>query len=240
MNIRKREFTAPNGQKRTFYFRDGTNDENCIIASFEQDYYEILKQDFMKGDVLIDLGAHVGGVTALMATIPDVTVYAVEALPENYELLNKNVEGLQNVLTYQKAIWDKDDLIKIFYGDQSTEDGRVHNFMGTINLSNSEEFAQVRESVEVKTLTLKDLFKINNFDRCRFMKIDVEGAEDKVLAHAPQSILNKIDIIRGEYHLGSYKNLFKKLNGFEDITPDSMNPDTNSLTEFMWRNNSAR
>jgi len=235
--MRSRVFTAHNGAQRTFWFREGTNDESCIIASFVDDYYGILEQGFKKGDVLIDLGAHIGAVTALMATIPGVIIYAVEALPENYKILKKNLSGeqLARVTLYQRAISGKEGTTELFYGDKSTESGRVHKYMGTANLSDSKDFASKRKSVRVKNLTLHELFLINRIEKCKFIKTDTEGAEYGTFDNASDSILKRIETIRGEYHLGDYRELLERLPMFEDITPNTLTSE-----DFIWRNKNAR
>src|SRR3990167_5017339 len=103
---RSREFTAPNGEKRTFWFRDGTNDESTIIACFEEDFYKVLQMGLKEGDWVIDLGAELGEVALLASTIPGVRSITVEALPENCDIMEKNIkEQGANTIVYGRAIW---------------------------------------------------------------------------------------------------------------------------------------
>jgi len=235
MTPRKREFTAPNGMKATFWFRDGTNDESTIIALFEEDYYGLLGETFAPKDVVIDLGAHIGGLTVL-ANLMGLWVVSMEPFPENCQLLRTNMT--KNELKpklHQKLAWSKSGEYKeVFYGDGS-ETGKVHNFVGTMNLSKSRSFSRIRKRIKIETLSLDELFETEGIEECAFLKMDIEGAEWDVITGASQKTLDKIKTIRGEYHLGDYHDLFKKIKGFKDVTPPEMNPAKESQTEFLWR-----
>ena len=202
--IRFREFTAPNGVKRTFWFRDDTNDESCIIACFEQDYYKILSMGLKAGDVAIDLGAHIGGVTFLLTAIPGVKVIAVECIPENVALLKKNqAEQNTEVKIYDKAIWQVlNEEIPIYYGNESTESGRVHKFVGNQNKDKDAQF------YSVKTITLKQILEENNISECKLLKLDVEGAEQNLFNTMFWKDLSRFEIITGEYHNKDFDDFF--------------------------------
>jgi len=229
MNTRSREFTAPNGVKRTFWFRDGTNDESTIIACYEEDHYKIMEEKFEKGDVVIDLGAHIGGVTCLLATIPGIKVIAVEALPENCEILKKNLEQFggvgTEVVVYEKAIWPRsNEQVNICYGDDS-ESGKVHKFVGTIGTS---------KGFLADTISLLSIFRKEKIKNCKLLKVDIEGVEDWAIGEAPKHILKKIEKIKGEYH-NSNLNYQKLFSNAMDIFKDMTLVDTETLHDFEWR-----
>lgn len=231
--MRSREFIAPNGEKRTFWFRDGTNDESTIIACFEEDHYKILDEKFEKGDVVIDLGAHIGGVSCLLATIPGIKIISVEALPENLELLKKNLmqaggAGTEGVV-YENAIWSRShEMIDICYGDDS-ESGKVHRFIGTMGQGTDQQ-----DSCGVETISLLSIFRKENIKKCKLLKADIEGAEEEVIRNTPKHVLKRIEKIKGEYHGGDYRVL---LEGVKDIFEDiSENKDNEMvLCDFEWR-----
>jgi len=234
--LRNREFTAPNGVKRTFWFRDGTNDEATIIACFEEDHYKIMDENLKQGDVVIDLGAHIGGVTCLLATIPGIKVVSVEALPENAGILRLNLEQADNsaeVSVYERAIWSRSGKkINIRYGDNS-ESGKVHRFIGTIG-----QAIATQDNLEVETISLCGIFRKEHIDNCRLLKVDIEGAENEAIGGAPKHILKKIEKIKGENHGGNYHQLFDKVGDiFEEIS--DINEGT-VLCDFEWRRKNAK
>ncbi len=206
-NVRQREFTAPNGEKRIFSFRDGTNDEPTIIACFEEDYYKVMGSGLKPGDVVLDFGAHVGAVSLLAATIPGVRVIAVEVMPENCVILRNNIQ-LQNqeeqVFVYEKAIWhEPNQTIKINYAEDGTENGRVHNFVGSYSAKDSK-----LNFVMVPTITIPQIFEEHGITHCEFLKVDIEGAEEKLFTSLPLDILHKIKYITGEYHNNTFEKFF--------------------------------
>jgi len=161
-------------------------------------------------------------------------VISVEALPENCGLLISNLResGLKPKL-YRRLIWSKTGEKKeIYYGDD-TEMGKVHNFVGSMAIGGKPK-KDTRKSVSIETLSLDDLFEQEDIKNC-FVKIDIEGAEGKVLLGASKKTLSKISTIRGEYHNGDYHDLLKKMKDFKDCTPPEMNPEKASQTEFLWR-----
>ncbi len=227
-NVRQREFTAPNGEKRIFSFRDGTNDEPTIIACFEEDYYKVLERGLKAGDVAVDLGAHIGAVTSLLSTIPGLLVYGVEVLPENYNLLEENMnEQNTNVSIFKGAIWHEAGTVDVSYGDDGTENGRVHNFMGNVGKNSN------LQSVSVPTITLPDLFKTLQITHCDFLKIDIEGAEEKIFTSLPLDVLHSIKYIIGEYHNNTFNDFFP----FNDDYNIKRFPDASFICE---RKNHAR
>jgi FkbM family methyltransferase len=199
--LKKREFTAPNGVKRVFNYREGTNDENTIIACFEQDYYKILKL-VKPGDTVIDLGAHLGGVSLLASTIPNTKIIAVEALPENAEILKLNVidQIVDNVTVYNRAVWQTPDIeVTMSYGDDGTENGRVHNFMGSVRTAPT-----TLKTVKIPTITIDEIMKENGIEECKFLKLDIEGAEENLFDFLP----TQFEIITGEYHNNTFEHFF--------------------------------
>lgn len=215
MSETKKEFIANNGVKRTFYYREDTNDFNTILSVFEQDTYDFLDEDYIGGDVVIDLGAHVASFSMLASTIPSLRIIAVEPLPQNCTLIKKTInENNAKVSLYERIIWsDTGEIMPIFHGDSSF-DGRAHEFVGQMNLQNNPVFIEDRKGVNVKTISLEEIFKREKIKECAFLKIDIEGAEFEVFESAPRSTLKKIRKICGECHdPARFKELFKYTKG---------------------------
>lgn len=201
-DLLEREFEAPNGVKRKFVYREGTNDENVIRAAFCEDEYGILKLDFGPNNIVVDIGAHIGAVTMLFTTIrPDLKIFSFEPLLDNFELLKKNVteNKLDNEMNiFNQAVWFyDDDEVKMYYPDNS-EGGKVHKFIGGQFFIHA--FYNKKLFKKASTITLSKIFEENRIFNCKFMKIDVEGAEYGILKAAPEEVLRMIERIHGEYH----------------------------------------
>lgn len=225
----KRKFKAPNGARRSFWYREDTNDYNTIVGAFCEDEYKVLEQKFRKDDIVLDLGAHIGAVTLLYTTmLPDLKIYAFEAVRENFELLKKNIREFSyggEINIFNQAVWfyDDDDA-KLYYGDNS-ETGKIHKFIGS--LFTVRDFYDKRVFKKVNTISLSKIFEEYHIFSCRFVKMDIEGSEYGVLKGTPKEVLEMIDRIHGEYHwVGAHplKNprstlLLLAKEVYKDITP---------------------
>ena len=86
----------------------GSYNHGCWLGSYEYEKQIILKGLVKPGDVVYDLGAHVGYFTIIFARLvgPEGRVYAFEPFPANFELLNAHVDlnHLENVETFPAGI----------------------------------------------------------------------------------------------------------------------------------------
>uniref|UniRef100_A0A6H1ZDZ0 Putative methyltransferase n=1 Tax=viral metagenome TaxID=1070528 RepID=A0A6H1ZDZ0_9ZZZZ len=217
-----------------FTYREGRNDYYVVLSAFEGDEYGLEELGLRPGDIAIDIGAHLGAVTMLMAFM-GAEVYAYEAVRENYELLLANVvqnktEG--HVNPHLRAVCGTNEPQTIYLGWVRDQ---VHHYIG--NLYSNTETAQV-----VAGITLDKIFSDNAIERCAILKLDVEGAEWEILAAASDDTLSRIDYMVGEYHTvsgppGTRAALLEMTRGFfEDITD---HPDLGGLSAFRFARRQA-
>ncbi len=77
------------------------------LRRMETDYYLSRAAIFREGDIVVDVGAHVGVVSIYLGRkYPFIRVYAVEPEPTNFECLKRNIElnGAWNVTAINKAV----------------------------------------------------------------------------------------------------------------------------------------
>jgi len=144
------------------------------------------------GDVAYDVGANYGIHTMLMARIAQGTgrVYAFEPMPRVYGALRENVglNGFSNVTFVQSAVSDNSGREFFFGGD--------HDAAG--HLAGVGEASG--EKIEV-TMTTLDEFVFEEGNRPpNFVKIDVEGAESKVLFGAARLLRELRPILLMDLH----------------------------------------
>lgn len=229
--IVQKEFTAYNGEKFTFHYREDTNDYNTIMSIIDNDEYRTKQMTYKPGDVFVDVGAHIGIWSALMERlVPDAKIIAVEPLPENVILINKNAQ----VTIAEGAVSNRDNaMIKIYYGNDSFG-GKHHKFIGNVQGFKGDTFYLAH------SITLKSLLK--DIPHVRVLKIDCEGAEHLFFKFADKETLSKIDYIIGEYHNPSPQSefktkasLLKSMKGlFTDMSPDEPKGD---LGQFWFERN---
>ena len=203
------EFVEIDGNK---IFLD--ENDSLLLSSgvpHEKTIINLVKNEIKKGDVVIDIGAHIGYYTVLFAKLvgPEGKVFAFEASPTNFEILKKNVDvnGYKNVVCHNKAVSDKNGKLTLYMtGRTSTE-----NFL--FKPENFTDSSMIKNAVEIESITLDDYF--TDFkDKINFLKMDISGAEPRVI-QGMKSLLDKnIDMkIQQEWWPNAIKT-----HGFE---PDS-------------------
>ena len=145
-----------------------------IFKIYEPNQTEIVKKYVRKGDIVIDIGAHVGYYTLLMAQLvgKNGKVYSFEPDPVNFQLLKKSVEinGFENVVLIQKAVSNITDKVKLFLGDDDSAINRIYDA----------KLGDAKESIDVDSVTIDEYFKEND-ELINFIKLDSEGSEVKII-----------------------------------------------------------
>jgi FkbM family methyltransferase len=179
----KPDFVELEGKK--FYF-DKFDNSHILNPEFrERALIEIMKKEVKKGDTVLDLGANIGFYTLFLADLvgPGGRVFAFEPSPETFSILKKNVEANSygNIVLEQKCIADKSGAEEFFmYNDLgshfSSLSGNIYKMSKRIT------------SVRTQTVSLDDYF--NNYSgRIDFIKMDIEGAENRALIGMKNIIL---------------------------------------------------
>jgi FkbM family methyltransferase len=157
--------------------------EWIILRETDRDY-KASNLNLTKDSVVVDIGAHVGIVSMVIAKTFGCQVYAYEPSPDNYRRLVANIEanGLaQNIHAYNMAV---------------TGDGRdVIISASPDNTGGCNIYSETGHSVE--SVTLEDIYNLVG-GHIDLLKIDCEGAEFEVLQHTED--LERIGAIRGEFH----------------------------------------
>lgn len=135
--------------------------------------------------LVVDGGAHVGTFTATVAGAAE-RVIAVEAHPVTAAILRRNLahNGLDNVETIEAALWPE-------HGTVSFEAEGQSSSATVIDAGES--------SIEVDTVTLGDL--VADHGPIDLLKLDIEGAEHRLLQDTPDAVFADIHAMVGELHL---------------------------------------
>jgi len=154
-----------------------------IFNSAEPQLQQILKKHIKKGDVVFDIGANMGYVSIVMSKLVGKKgkVYSFEAIPETTERCNRNIQlnGCKNIQLIRKAL--SDSIGKVTF--RIPNGGDTHPMASMVWHKNIDDAI----SVEVETMTIDGNEKFENISPS-FLKIDVEGAEAKVIKGMEQLI----------------------------------------------------
>lgn len=159
-------FASPDGHRVLVACRPDTTDAMTAEACLPADEYGLRGRAF--SGVALDVGAHIGAVTlALLADHPDLTVVAVEPLPENLALLRQNL-ALNGFADRAVVLEGAVGAERIFYGRSDSPFAHQHRYIGNA------DWQDEAQSVEAQVYSLADL---RSFGAVALCKIDCEGGE---------------------------------------------------------------
>jgi FkbM family methyltransferase len=156
------------------------------------DEYGLWRIEFSPGDIIIDIGAHVGIFAIYLAKRhPDISVLAFEPDPVNFSNLLANIaaNGVANIIPHHLAV---------------TRDGRPFTLdtppghSGGAGGYHARSAGYARSTVD--SITLDEIFDRYAIARCKLLKIDCEGAEYEILTST--SVLDRVEWLSGEFHSG--------------------------------------
>ena len=164
------------------------------LEGFEGRFERFFKIE--EGDTVLDVGACIGDTTVPMAikTGEKGMVIAVEPEPNNISFLKANTSKFNNVWIIEKAAWNRKETIRFYIHSLPTG----HSIID-----------QSKDHIEVQADTLDNIVKA--WDRIDFAKIDVQGAELKVLEGA-EGMLKKTRKIVVETHYSGERALYPKVS----------------------------
>jgi FkbM family methyltransferase len=196
--------------------RKGSNDFQMFCLPREEEIADYIKIN--DDETFVDVGANVGAYSLKIASEyknKAIKVVAIEAHPENYKTLCKNIEinNFMNVHAINKAVSDHKGVVTIY---ERRYLSRIQPEWYTINETLGGKQLDRRYSLEVESDTLDGI--LDNY-KVDFMKIDIEGAEVKALKGATSTLtqLRKIIIEIHENNFDKVKDILEYHN-FETET----------------------
>ena len=147
-----------------------------LTGCYEPSLAEYLKRRVSPGDIFLDIGAN-SGYFSLIAAGLGAEVISIEASPANCRLFSENV--LAN---------DMSSKIRLVQAAAGNKDGKIelqeNRFNGMCSTTSRQAFWYLRplaRKIVVPEIKVDDVLNHEDFQRVRFVKIDVEGAELMVL-----------------------------------------------------------
>jgi FkbM family methyltransferase len=150
------------------------------LAEQERKIYGTGERAVHAGDVVLDCGANVGVYTREALAAGANPVVAIEPAPENIECLRRNFADeikRGRVVVYPKGVWDRDDVLTLNVdpGNSAADSFVMHP-----------ERAVAGPQVPLTTIDkLVDELKLTRVD---YIKMDIEGAEQRALAGARSTL----------------------------------------------------
>ena len=184
------------------------------------------KNGLSKINLIFDVGAHKGeSINLFLKNMTVKNIISFEASPLNFKFLEINKKNLEKKfpntkITIENIALGSDDKIIVFNQFNESSSSTMNDinqeskyFKRKFNLLNFRNKKNIYKSFKLKTETLDNYMKKNNFDKISFLKIDTEGYEYEILKGLKKRI-KFIDTIMFEHH---YDNMIVKKYTFSEI-----------------------
>ena len=199
-NQRQNKYSLGWLQEKILKHQEDKQEKKIEVGSLKINYirpYEVLHtyKDIFENEIykfvaasdrplIIDCGSNIGISVLYYKTLyPNAEIIAYEPDKKNFQLLSKNIADnkLQHVTLHEAAIWIENGTIG--FASNAAEGSSIANEGNNI--------------ISVPAVRLADLLK--KYEKIDFLKLDIEGAEDKVVADCG-SLLSRIENLFLEYH----------------------------------------
>lgn len=172
--------------------RKGTHDYFMFFIPREADVLQHLTMN--KDEIFLDIGANIGSYALRIAKHykeMGVNVIAIEAHPDNYKALCRNIQcnKLENIKTVNKAVAGHKGLVKMYERFHSGK--RLGSDLYSIHdtfLGPSNVFKQDGKVIQVECDKLDNILHSIEIDDVHVMKMDIEGAEALALQGASNTL----------------------------------------------------
>lgn len=156
-------------------------ERGCALGSWERKYMEIFCQKIKEGDVVVDVGAYIG-VFSLLASERvgnKGCVYAFEPVPRNYERLMRNlkVNQVKNVKAYNLGLSDKNETLSFSVPRENPAESSLAGSWTEL----TKGIKLNKDMIKAKLIPFDQFCEDEGLNEVNIVKIDVDGAELKVL-----------------------------------------------------------
>jgi FkbM family methyltransferase len=178
------EAILADGSRMRFQYRETIGWSSLLYGPFEQAELAHVRSIVEPGDTVFDIGANIGLFSVVLgrAVGPTGRVVAAEPVAANAERARRNfaLNGLDNVQIVAAAIGDTTGSVSLNLSDDA-----AYPSIGMVAESRGNG-----RVVDVPLRRLDDIWRELGEPAVRFIKIDVEGAEEAVLRGAMRLLTN--------------------------------------------------
>lgn len=178
--------------------------EGVAILSGREYPEKLLNISSKKNPVIIDAGAHIGLLSLYVKSInSSAQVYAIEPLEKNIANMKKNLilNKIRGVTILNYALSDRKGETKLWLVGNKFDNSTI----------SSPKKVQEQNYLMVQTNTLGGVIKSNHLARIDVFKMDIEGAEYKVIKKDIRLITTNVERLLVEYHSDRDSRVRKKI-----------------------------
>lgn len=184
------------------------NGEFSVLQKISESQKEI--------ETILDVGANNGDWSKCAAELfPNAMIYTFEIVPETFKTLDFSLRDYKNIICHGVGFSDIEGSTSVFFS--ADKDG-----LATCTPNFSEDFHKIEaQCIEVLVTTGDKFCMENHIDSIDYLKVDVEGHENKVLKGFEDMLkAGKIKVIQFEYGYVNVlthfllKDFYEYLGGF--------------------------
>lgn len=164
---------------------------SMLSGEYEKETVRLVKRLIKRGAIALDVGAHVGYYTRILARAVGSSgrVFAFEPHPETSRLLTKNTMRYRNVTVFRIAAADEERTLTLYDGQLETgmsglrdlEEYRQHTRQLSVEVTPRARQGYPFRSFTVEARTIDQCLSELGVTSVNFVKMDIEGAEMKAL-----------------------------------------------------------
>ena len=169
-----------------FKFTDQSYNKHCFMNEFSDDDLE-----YISNKDIIDAGAYIGDSSLAFTKLTSANVHAFEPFEESYNTMLENIKlnDVDNIVPVKSSLSDINGEEKIYLSGNNVQ-----------GITSDENFRKYDKSFTIKTMTIDNYVQENDLN-VGFIKVDVEGAEQRLLKGAMETIKSqKPLLILSIYH----------------------------------------
>ena len=178
------------GLNHDIKIRNHTVDKNVIKYVFYHKYHVPPAGFTMpKNATIVDLGTNIGLTVVHMKHLyPDAKILGFEMDQDNFGLATANTKPYENVEVFNRAVWIENTTVKY---------SKAHAFDSYhVNPTNP-----AGDIIEVQSITIDEIIRANNLSKIDYLKMDIEGVEEKIFDSENLEWLKIVDSMNIEFHL---------------------------------------
>lgn len=228
LGLIERDLTVKQGLASGVKFNAGAYNPDTSLGTYEIPVQKALSQYLKSENIFYDIGANVGFFTILGAKLVDSGghVYAFEPEAKNAVTLRRNAKlnNFAHVTVIEKAVSRTTGTEKLNLTEYCGSNALASDEQKLVSDNSSQQleselpsFLKVKESITVNTVSIDDLLQGNKIKPPTLVKIDVEGAEIKVLQGMSQTLKKWQPIVIYEVDDKNQDGLLNKRKKVDDF-----------------------
>jgi FkbM family methyltransferase len=208
LNEKNHEISSIVWNNRKVFYRTSSSDMTLIYEILLKSKYksEYFFPDELNPKVIFDIGGNIGITSIFLATLfPEAKIYTFEPLPDNFEILKKNIQKYKNIEAFNVGLGSKNGSFKVYLSNDSENFGGISFYPDPVgNNLDTHILCEVQD--------INSVIEELNLDYIDLIKIDTEGAEYDILTCLKEKIIKKTSWITGELHGNKDFELLTYLN----------------------------